>query len=65
MALQPQIAAAREHGEQVLYFTFYGDSMYPMLTFITRSHNPPLCRELDDQEEAQNFAKRHIRTSVE
>ncbi len=30
MALQPEIAAAREHGEQVLYFTLHGDSIFPM-----------------------------------
>ncbi len=58
MALQPEIAAARERVEQILCFTLYGDSICPMLECITRSHRPPLRGELDNQEEAetnQNF----------
>jgi hypothetical protein len=40
-ALQPEIVAARECREQVLYFTLYSDSIFPILECITRSHRPP------------------------
>jgi hypothetical protein len=37
-ALQPEIAAAGKRGEQVLYFTLYDDSIFPMHECITYSH---------------------------
>jgi hypothetical protein len=48
ISLQPQIAAARECGKKVLYFTLYGDSIVPMLECIAHSHRPPFSGELDD-----------------
>jgi hypothetical protein len=38
IALQSEIVGAREHEEQVLYFTLYVDSIFLMLECITHSH---------------------------
>jgi len=42
VALQLEIAAARANGENILYFSLYGDKIFPYLQCITHAHEPPL-----------------------
>jgi hypothetical protein len=65
MRLQPEVAAARGHGENLLYFSLYGDAIFPLLHCITHSHRPHIGGELKDRKEEENFGMHHIRTLVE
>jgi hypothetical protein len=42
VALQPENAAARANGEQILFFSLYGDKIFPDLQCITHAHEAPL-----------------------
>ncbi len=63
--LQPEVAAARACGENLLYFSLYGDAIFPLLHCITRSHRPPIGGELRDYEEEESFAMHRIRKLAE
>jgi hypothetical protein len=65
MRLQPEVAAARARGGNLLYYSLYGDAIFSLLHCITRSHRPPIGGELNDREEEENFAMCCIRTLVE
>ncbi len=65
MCLQPEVMQARQSGENMLYYSIYGDAIFPLLNYITGHHRQPLQGELNDREEAENFSMRQIRTSAE
>jgi hypothetical protein len=65
MRLQPEVSAARARGENLSYYSLYGDAIFPVLHCITQSHRPPIGGELNDRKEEEDFAMRRIRTSVE
>jgi len=44
VALQLEIAAAWANGKNILYFSLYGDKIFPYLQCITHAHEPPLGR---------------------
>jgi len=46
VALQPEITAARVNGNNLLYFSLYGDKIFPYLQCITHAHEPPLGGQL-------------------
>jgi hypothetical protein len=46
VALQPEITAAWANGDNLLYFSLYGDKIFPYLQCITHAHEPPLGGEL-------------------
>jgi hypothetical protein len=46
VALQPEIAAAQVNGEQILFFSLYGDKIFPYLQCITHAHEAPLGGQL-------------------
>jgi hypothetical protein len=41
VALQLEIAAAWANGKNILYFSLYGDKIFPYLQWITHAHEPP------------------------
>jgi hypothetical protein len=45
-ALQPEIAAAQANGEEILYFSLYGDKIFPYLQCITHAHEAPIGGQL-------------------
>jgi hypothetical protein len=56
---------ARANGELVLYFSLFGDGIFPYLQCITHRHQPPLRGQLGDRQNAENNAMNSIRTSAE
>jgi hypothetical protein len=52
-------------GENVLYFSLYGDAIFPLLHCIICRHRPPINGVLEEREVAENLGMRRIRTSVE
>jgi len=46
VALQLEITAAWANGDNLLYFSLYGDKIFPYLQCITHAHEPPLRGEL-------------------
>jgi hypothetical protein len=65
MDLQGEITQARERGEQVLYFSFYGDAISPILHCITRRHRAPIGGQLTAWQIAEDTGMSQIRTSAE
>ena len=63
--LQDEITRARERGEQVLYFSLYGDAIFPLLHCITRRHRAPIGGQLNARQIAEDSGMSRIRTSVE
>jgi len=46
VAFQLEIAVAQANGENILYFSLYGDKIFPYLPCITHAHEPPLGGQL-------------------
>jgi len=65
VALQPEITAARAEGDNLLYFSLYGDKIFPYLQCITHAHEPPLGGELLPRQRLEVLAMNSLRTSVE
>ena len=65
MDLQDEIAQARERGEQVLYYSLYGDAIFPILHCITRRHRAPIGGQLNAHQIAEDSGMSRVRTSVE
>jgi hypothetical protein len=65
MHLQPEVMQGRQNGEDMLYYSIYGDAIFPLLNCITGYHRQPLQGELTDREEAENFSMQKSRTSAE
>ena len=60
MDLQVEVTLARERGEQVLYFSFYGDAIFPILHCITRRHRAPIGGQLTAQQIAEDTGMSQI-----
>ncbi len=65
MALQPEIAERRAQGENILFFSLFGDRIFPYLMCITHAHEAPLGGVLPQWLVAENLAMNSLRTSVE
>jgi hypothetical protein len=65
VALQPEIAAARANGEDILFFSLYGDKILPYLQCITHAHEPPLGGQLLPRQRLEVLAMNSLRTSME
>jgi hypothetical protein len=65
VALQPEITAAWAEGDNLLYFSLYGDKIFPYLQCITHAHEPPLGGELLPRQRLEVLAMNSLRTSVE
>ncbi len=65
MNIQVEITQAREQGEQVLYFSFYGDAIFPILHCVTRRHRAPIGGQLNARQIAEDTGMSQIRTSAE
>jgi hypothetical protein len=64
-ALQLEIAVARVNGENILYFSLYGDKIFPYLQCITHAHESPLGGQLLPQQRLKVLAMNSLRTSAE
>ncbi len=42
MRLQPEVMEARQQGADILYYSLYGDAIFPLLNCITGRHRQPL-----------------------
>jgi hypothetical protein len=62
VALQPEIAAAWANG---LFFSLYGDKIFPYLQCITHAHEPSLGGQLLPMQRLEVLAMNSLRTSVE
>jgi hypothetical protein len=58
MRLQLEVTQASQNGEDMLYYSIYGDAIFPLLNCITGRHRQPLQGELTDREKAENFSMR-------
>jgi hypothetical protein len=65
IALQPEIAERRANGENILFFSLFGDRIFPYLMCITHAHEAPLGGVLPQWLVAENLAMNSLRTSVE
>jgi hypothetical protein len=65
MALQLEITVARANGENILYFSLYGDEIFLYLKCITHAHEPPLGGQLLPRQRLEVLAMNSLRTSVE
>jgi hypothetical protein len=65
MALQPEVAELRAQGEQIFFFSLFGDRIFPYLQCITHAHEAPLGGVLARRLELENLAMNSLRTSVE
>jgi hypothetical protein len=65
VALQPEITAAEANGDNLLYFSLYGDKIFPYLQRITHAHEPPLGGQLQPRQRLEVLAMNSLRTSVE
>ncbi len=65
VALQLEIAVARANGEQILFFSLYGDKIFPYLQCITHAHEAPIGGQLPQREWLEMMAMNSLRTSVE
>jgi hypothetical protein len=65
VALQPEITAARANGDNLLYFSLYGDKIFPYLQCITHAHEPPLGGQLQPRQRLEVLAMNSLGTSVE
>jgi hypothetical protein len=65
MLLQPDVMEARENREDMLHYSLYGDSIFPLLNCIVSWHHRPLLGVRTPREEAENAAMRSLRVSVE
>jgi hypothetical protein len=65
MLLQLDVMEARENEEDMLYYSLYGDSIFPLLNCIVSRHRQPLLGVRTPREEAENAAMRSLRVSVE
>ncbi len=63
--LQEEIMQAREQGEQILYFSFYGDAIFPILHCITRRQRATIGGQLTARHIAEDRGMSQIRTSAE
>jgi hypothetical protein len=63
--LQEEIKQAQERGEQVLYFSLYGNAIFPLLHCITHRHRAPIGRQLNARQIAEDTGMSQIRTSAE
>jgi len=62
---QDEVTQAREKGEQLLYYSFYGDGIFPILHCITRCHRAPIGGQLTVRQIAKDTAMLRLRTSAE
>jgi hypothetical protein len=53
---QDEVTQTREQGEQLLYYSFYSDSIFPILHCITRCHRAPIGGELTVRQIAKDTA---------
>jgi hypothetical protein len=65
MDLQVEVTQARERGEQVLYFSFYGDAIFPILHCITHQHRASIGGQLTARQIAEDTGMSQIQTSAE
>jgi hypothetical protein len=56
---------AREQGEQVLYFSLFGDTIFPTLHYITHWHRAPIGGQFTPCPIAEDNGMSQIRTSAE
>jgi hypothetical protein len=62
---QEEVMQAREWGEQLLYFSLYGDGIFPILHCITRQHRAPIGGQLTVWQIAEDMAISRLRMSAE
>ncbi len=65
MHLQPEVTLARQNGENILYYSIYGDAIFPLLNGITGRHRQPIQGDLTKREEAENALICWVRMSAE
>jgi hypothetical protein len=65
VALQPEIAERRAKGENILFFSLFGDKIFPYLVCFTHAHEAPVGGELPPWLSAENLAMNSLQTSVE
>jgi len=65
MLLQLDVMEAIENGEDMLYYSLYGDSIFPLLNCIVSRHCGPLLGVRAPREEAEYAAMRSFSVSVE
>ncbi len=65
VALQPDITMWRAQGGNVLYYSLYGDKIFPYLMCITHAHEAPLGDQLTDLAYTEKRAMNSLQTSVE
>ncbi len=53
MLLQPEVMQARQNGEDMLYYSIYGNAIFPLLNCITSCHRQPIQGKLTDREEEE------------
>jgi hypothetical protein len=63
--LQPEVTAAWQRGEDMLYYSIYGDVIFPLLLCITGHHRRPIRGALNEQEDTENNAMNHVRVTAE
>ncbi len=65
MRLQPEVTQARQHGEDILYYSLYGDAIFHCSTASPAATDNLLQGDLNVREEAENASMRQIRMSAE
>jgi hypothetical protein len=65
VALQLEIAAAQANGDNILYFSLYGDKVFPYLQCITHAHSAPSGGQLPPRQRFEVLAMNSLRTSAE
>jgi hypothetical protein len=65
VALQPEIIAARENGENILYFSIYEEKIFPYLQCIIHAHEAPIGSQLLPHQRLEVLAMNNLRMSVE
>ncbi len=65
IALNPETTLARGDGELALYYSLFGDGIFPYLQCITHRHQPPLIGLLGDHKNAENIAMDSIHITAE
>jgi hypothetical protein len=62
---QDEVTQARQQGEDLFYYSFYGDGIFPILHCITRRHRAPIGGQLTVRQIAKDTAMSRLRTSAE
>ena len=65
VALQLEVAAAPANGENILFFSMYGDKIFSCLQCITHTHEPLLGGQLHPRQRLEVPVMNSLRTSVE